>query len=144
MSCTDVRGAAFFLFVILAGFTSGTSAQSFKATVIGTVVDASGAVVPGATVSIVQEGTGLTATTTTGPQGTFSLAQLPPGRYDLAVELAGFRKFVESGLVLETDQVRRVEARLQLGNVAETVTVAAKVAVLNTDTSNKGEVITAR
>jgi hypothetical protein len=119
-------------------------AQSFKATVVGTVVDSTGAVLPGATISIAQEGTGLTITTTTSSDGTFALPQLPPGRYDLTVELEGFRKFVQSGLVLETDQVRRVAAQLQLGNVAEAVTVAAKVTVINTDTSNKGEVITAR
>jgi hypothetical protein len=136
--------AAFVLFVMLAAFTSRASAQSFKATVIGTVVDASRAVIPGATVTVVQEGTGLTLTTVTGGEGTFSLAQLPPGRYELTVELPGFRKFVQSGLVLETDQVRRVEARLEVGNVAEAVTVEAKPAVINTDTSNKGEVITAR
>lgn len=84
------------------------------------------------------------ATTTTGAEGTFSLPQLPPGRYELTVELAGFRKFVQRGLVLETDQTRRVQAKLELGNVAEAVTVEAKAVVINTDTSNKGEVITAR
>ena len=140
----NVRVVALLLFVTLVGFAAGVQAQSFKATVIGTVVDSSGAVVPGASVSIAQDGTGLIVTTTTGPDGTFSLPQLPPGRYDLTIELPGFRKFVQSGLVLETDQVRRVAAQLQLGSVAETVTVAAKVAVINTDTSNKGEVITAR
>src|ERR687887_1153844 len=119
-------------------------AQSFKATVVGTVADSTGGVLSGATVSIAQEGTGLTITTTTGPDGTFALPQLPPGRYDLTVELEGFRRFVQSGFVLETDQVRRVAAQLQLGNVAEAVTVAATVTVINTDTSNKGEVITAR
>lgn len=135
---------ALLVFVNLLGFAGGASAQSFKATVIGTVIDSSGAVVPGAIVSIVQEGTGRTAATTTGSEGTFSLPQLPPGRYELTIELTGFRKFVQRGLVLETDQTRRIEAKLELGNVAEVVTVEAKAAVINTDTSNKGEVITAR
>ncbi len=143
MTSTVVKRAALLL-AILAAIGTRAEAQSFKATVIGTVVDASGAVVPGATVSIAQEGTGLVLTTTTGSAGTFSLSQLPPGRYELSVELAGFRKFVQSGLVLETDQVRRVTAQLQVGNVSETLTVAAKAAVINTDTSNKGEVITER
>ena len=144
MTWNGAKFVALLLLVLLAGFTCRASAQSFKATVIGTVVDASGGIVPGATVSVAQEGTGLTMSTTTNADGTFSLAQLPPGRYDLTVELAGFRKFVQSGLSLETDQVRRVEAKLEVGSVAEAVTVAAHVAVINTDTSNKGEVITAR
>src|SRR6266511_2752474 len=131
-------------FVVVGGFAVRVSAQSFKATVIGTVLDSSGAVVPGATVSIVQEGTGLAAGTTTSSEGTFALPQLPPGRYELTIELAGFRKFVQRGLVLETDQTRRVEAGLELGSIAEAVTVEAKAAVINTDTSNKGEVITPR
>jgi len=63
---------------------------------LGTVTDSSGAVVPGATVSIVQEGTGLAAGTTTSSEGTFALPQLPPGRYELTIELAGFRKFVSA------------------------------------------------
>jgi outer membrane receptor protein involved in Fe transport len=132
------------LFVILTGFTAGASAQSFKATIVGSVVDASGAVVPGATVTVAQEGTGLTLTATSSSEGTFSLPQLPPGRYELTVELSGFRKFVQRAILLETDQVRRVEAKLEVGNVAEAVTVAAPAAVLNTDTSNKGEVISTR
>src|SRR2546426_9988533 len=92
-------GVAIFLIVIR--FAAGASAQSFKATVIGMVVDPSGARVPGATATIVQEGTGLVLTATSGADGTFSLSQLPPGRYALAVELDGFRKFVQNGLVLE-------------------------------------------
>jgi carboxypeptidase family protein len=138
-----VTRAAFVLAAMLT-FPADAGAQSFKATVVGTVVDASGAVVPGATVTIVQEGTGLTQTAVTGVAGTFSLPQLPPGRYQLTVELAGFRKFVQSALVLETDQVRRVEATLEPGDVTEVLTVEAKAATINTDTSNKGEVITAK
>ena len=144
MRLNGAQRAAIALAAMIVGLAAGARAQSFKATVVGTVVDSSGAVVPGATVSIAQEGTGLTVATTTGPQGTFSLAQLPPGRYALAITLAGFRTFVQTGIVLETDQVRRVAAQLQLGDVAETITVAARVAVVNTDTSNKGEVITER
>src|SRR5262245_15263548 len=108
-----------FVVAIFIALAPAASAQSFKATVIGTAVDSTGAVVPGATVTIVQEGTGLTVSTTTSVEGTFSLPQLPPGQYELTVELPGFRKFIQRSLVLETDQVRRVEARLELGNIAE-------------------------
>ena len=144
MFSKPTRVIAVVILVVLARFVAEPSAQSFKATVIGTVVDPSGAVVPGATVTIVQDGTGLTQTTTTGSDGAFSLPQLPPGRYALTVELDGFSKFIQNGLALETDQVRRVEARLAVGDVKEAVTVAAPLAVVNTDRSNKAEVVTAR
>jgi hypothetical protein len=94
MYSKEQKRLVFAFLVILAGFTAVTSAQSFKATVVGTVVDPSGAIIPGATVTIVQEGTGLTLTATSGGDGSFSLPQLPPGRYELSVELDGFRKFV--------------------------------------------------
>src|SRR5437867_4572273 len=144
MASNGVKPVALLLFAIVVGVPAPTRAQSFKATVIGSVVDASGAVVPGAAVSIVQEGTGLTAGTTTGADGTFSLPQLPPGRYELTIELAGFRKFVDRGLVLETDQVRRIHASLDVGSVAQAVTVAARAAVINTSMSSNTEVITSR
>jgi hypothetical protein len=65
----DVALVAFLLLVVLAWFTAGASAQSFKATVIGTVLDPSGAVVPGATVTIVQQGTGLAVIGTSSADG---------------------------------------------------------------------------
>src|SRR4029450_4829574 len=94
MFSNHIKSIAVVVLTVLAQFTAASSAQSFKATVIGTVVDPTGAVIPGATVTIVQDATGLTQTTTTGADGTFSLPQLPPGRYVLTVELNGFHKFV--------------------------------------------------
>src|SRR5688572_34116 len=143
MISKQVTFVSVLLFALLGALADGASAQSFKATIVGTVVDTTGGVLPGVTVTAVSEGTGQTATTTTSSEGTFSLLQLPPGRYVLTVELNGFRKFVQSGVVLETDQVRRVAATLEVGDIAEAVTVAAPIAFLNTDTSNKGELITA-
>src|SRR5688572_25778192 len=144
MISKNLKHVSLLVLVLLAGTGVESSAQGFKATIVGTVVDTTGGVLPGVTVTVVSEGTGQTATTITSSEGTFSLLQLPPGRYVLTVELNGFRKFVQSGIVLETDQVRRVAATLEVGDIAEAVTVAAPVAFLNTDTSNKGEVITAR
>ena len=138
------RAAAVFVALAIVLPARGAPAQSFKATLIGTVKDASGARVPGATVTVVAAATGFSQTVSSGADGTFTVPQLPPGRFDVAVELSGFRKFVQHDIVLETDQTRRIDVALQVGEVAEAVTVAAQAAVVNTDTSHKGEVITSR
>lgn len=120
------------------------AAQSFKATLVGTVTDASGGVVPGAAVTMTEQGTRLSQTVYTDADGRFSIPQLAPGHYELTVELEGFRKSIQRDLTLETDQVRRVSVVLEVGSHQEVVTVTSAVPIVNTDTSNKGEVITPR
>ncbi|MGH9902786.1 MAG: carboxypeptidase regulatory-like domain-containing protein, partial [Pyrinomonadaceae bacterium] len=120
------------------------AAQSFKATVVGQVTDANGAVVPGATVTVVQQETGNAQTVTTKDDGSYTVTQLTPGRYELRVEAANFKRGVQTDLVLETDQTQRVNVTLEAGSVSETVTVISAAPVINTDTSDKGEVITNR
>jgi hypothetical protein len=120
------------------------SAQSFKATVVGQITDANGAVVPGATVTIVQKGTGATLTATTNDEGNFTIAQITPGSYDVSIEAPNFKRSVRSDLQLETDKTQRLNITLEAGNVSEMVQVVAEAPVINSDTSDKGEVITNR
>jgi Carboxypeptidase regulatory-like domain/TonB-dependent Receptor Plug Domain len=119
-------------------------AQSFTATLVGTVTDPSGAALPGATVTAVQQGTARAHTALTASDGGFTVPQLAPGRYDVTVEMSGFKRHQASGLVLETDQTRRLDVRLEVGGFAEAITVSGEAPLLNTDTSSKGEVITQR
>lgn len=132
------------LFIFAAAMCAPASAQTFKATVVGQVTDANGAAVPGATITITEQGTGRTQTATTTDDGSYTIPQLPPGRYDLRIEASGYKPVVQTGLLLETDKTQRVNVTLEAGNVNETVTVQAEAPVLNTDTSDKGEVITQR
>jgi hypothetical protein len=120
-----------------------TSAQSFKATLVGQINDASGASIPGASITLIEEGTGRSFATLTIDDGSFTVPQVAPGRYQLNVEAPGFKKVTQTGLVLETDQTKRVSLTLQIGEVNETVNVTAEAPLLNTDTSSKGEVVTA-
>lgn len=138
------RALPLFVALAIVVVASVAAAQSFKATLLGTVKDTSGARVPGATVTVVAEGTGFSQTVVSGAEGSFTVPQLPPGRYEVTIELSGFRRFVQSGVVLETDQIRRLDVTLQVGQVTEAVTVSAPAAVINTDASNKSEVITPR
>ncbi len=129
--------------MFFAGLTSVT-AQTFKATVVGQVVDSAGAAVPNATVTITQPATNQTQTLTTDSEGNFTISQLDPGSYTLRVEAANFKVLEQTNLVLETNQSARLNLTLETGSVQETVTVEAEAPVINTETSSKGEVITPR
>ena len=120
------------------------SAQSFKATVVGQITDANGAVIPGATVTIVDKGTARTLIATSNDEGSFTISQIPPGNYEVSVEAANFKRSVRSDLVLETDQTQRLNFTLEAGNVSEMVQVISVAPVINSETSDKGEVITNR
>ena len=130
--------------VIVLSISSAAVAQSFRASVVGTITDASGGVLPGAAVSIRDVSTGQVRDTISDATGSFSVPQLPPGLYEVSVHLDGFRTAVQTGLTLETDQVRRVDVALQIGARAEVITVEATAPIVNTERSSKGEVITQR
>ncbi len=120
------------------------AAQSFKGTVLGQVTDPSGAAVPNAEVRLVESDTGLRQSTRTGAEGRFTIPQLPPGRYSLTIEAPGFRRLTRPDFGLETDQTRRVDVGLEIGDASQTVTVTADLPVVNTDSASKGEVIVRR
>ncbi len=85
------------------------SAQSFKATIVGRVTDANAAVIPGATVTVTEKGTGRTHTARSNGEGSFTILQLPPGEYEVKVEATNFKRSVQTDLVLETDQTQTPE-----------------------------------
>ncbi|CAN5127305.1 hypothetical protein BH20ACI1_BH20ACI1_11900 [soil metagenome] len=118
--------------------------QTFKATVVGQVTDSTGAVVPNATVKIIEDATNQSQTVTTTEDGKYTFTQLNPGSYSLRVEAMNFKAAVKTNLVLETANSTRLDITLEAGNISEQVTVTAEPAVINTETSSKGEVITPR
>jgi len=118
--------------------------QANTGVVVGTVVDASDAAVPGATVALTHTDTSTTSAVVTDERGQYRTAPLRIGGYDVTVELPGFKTFVQRGVVLNIGDVRKVDARLQLGDVSEQITVAAAVPLLSTVDSTVGTVITNR
>ncbi|HEX8268217.1 MAG TPA: carboxypeptidase regulatory-like domain-containing protein [Pyrinomonadaceae bacterium] len=135
-----------FLFSLMiaafAGFT--VSAQTFKATLVGQVSDATGASLPNATVTISSPATNQSQTVQTDSEGNFTFSQLDPGSYTVRVEAANFKVLERTNFVLETNQTARLNLTLEAGNVNEVVTVEAEAPAINTETSSKGEVITPR
>ncbi|MPY89102.1 MAG: hypothetical protein GEU99_14385 [Luteitalea sp.] len=111
------------------------SAQSNLASLRGTVADATGAVIPGATITLTEPGTGsLVRTVVSDTLGNYEMPDLRPGTYRLQVELEGFKTFVSENVLLESGQTRRLDARLEVGGAQEEVTVVAGAQVLTTDT----------
>ncbi len=117
------------------------SAQVRFGTILGTVVDSSGATVSGATVKLTNLGTSETRTTQTSSAGTFTFPNLTAGLYRVEVEMAGFKHFTRENVEVQVDVSTRVDAALQVGNVTESVVVTTEAPPLQTDSASLGTVI---
>jgi len=120
---------------------SPLQAQYTTASLGGNVVDASGAAVPDAKVTIRNTGTGFTQDTTTAASGSFLFPRLPVGAYELRVEKGGFAAYVQSGITLVVDQAANVSVPLQVGQVSSEVTVTSETELVTTRTATGSQVI---
>ncbi|MEP7361870.1 MAG: TonB-dependent receptor [Acidobacteriota bacterium] len=116
-------------------------AQTVTATLVGSVTDASSASVSEAAVTVSNRDTNLARTTRTTPSGDYRIPALPPGVYQIAIEHAGFKRSVIDEVELQVDQTARVDAVLQVGEVAESVEVTAAPPLVSSETSSVGQVI---
>ena len=108
-------------------------AQVLYGSIVGTVTDAQGAHVPGATVTIVNKETNLTRDTVTNAEGQYSLTNVLAGPYDVKVALTGFREAIRTNVPVTIGQISRVDMTLQIGTLTETVTVESAAQLLQTD-----------
>ena len=131
------------LLVALLSASMVVFAQTDTARVIGTVTDPSGAVVPGATITITNQATANTRTIKAGADGSFNAAALPAGRYHFEVKQAGF-KTATADVVLEVSQVQQIPFKLETGGSETVVNVTDEVPLVETSTSSTGEVIQGR
>jgi len=109
------------------------AAQGLYGTIAGTVVDDSGAAIPGATVTVVNQGTGLQVSGVTDETGAYALRNLQPGTYSVKASLQGFKEYVQTGVPVSQNDVVRVAAKLEVGALTESVTVTSEAALLKTD-----------
>jgi outer membrane receptor protein involved in Fe transport len=118
-------------------FTFATNAmgQVLEATLYGIVQDTSGAILPGVTVTVTHQGTTLTRETVSDGRGEFTLPALPPGAYTIRIELSGFKTYENRGLSLSAGQTVRQTFQLEVGALAETVTVAESAPLIETATT---------
>jgi hypothetical protein len=113
-------------------------AQNNAGTIQGTVTDSSGAVVPGAKITVKNMDTGATVTSTSTGAGLYSASNLAPGRYSVTVEAAGMRRFSQDGVTVRTSTTTTVDVQTQVGEVANAITVTADAVQLETATSDLG------
>jgi hypothetical protein len=117
----------------------GAFAQTAQVT--GLVTDPSGTIVPGATVSIRNVATGIVSEAVTNDRGYYTLLNLTPGTYDISVRRQGFRTTTQTGIKLDVAQIARMDLQLTIGEVRETVTVAAEAPILSSESATIGQVI---
>ena len=135
-SATGVSAAAMlFLFPAL------VFAQSDTAQISGFVKDPTASVVPGASVTITNEATGLERKTATNESGYYVVSSLPPGFYTVTVEATGFKKFVKTRNKVDPNLAATIDAALAVGAVSETVEVVATVAAVQSETATVGKLI---
>ncbi len=133
--------AACLLTILLSGMVKPTFAQMTTGTILGTVSDPSGAAVPRANVTITNTGTGISVQFLTDSSGNYLVPYLLPGTYEVSAESAGFKKSVKTGIVLQVDQKARVDLLMEVGAVSQSVTVRSQVPLVQTASSEQGQVI---
>ena len=116
-------------------------AQLPTATILGVVKDSSGAVVPGADLTITNIDTSLTRTGRSAEDGSYRFPALPVGRYRLEVTKEGFSALSRTGITLEVAQEATIDVTLEVGSPAQTVTVAEEVPLVQTTSSTVGGMV---
>ena len=137
MSPKTFSGASLFALVLLICLPLPATAQGVGA-IGGTLSDASGAVLPGVTVTLVNPGTiGGNQEAVTGERGTYQFTRLVPGRYSVRADLAGFRPALQNDVVVTADVTSRVDLRLEVGQLEEGITVKGQSPLLDTTSALK-------
>lgn len=124
--------------------TIAVNAQTNKGGIKGTVSDANGAAVPGATVTITNLGTNQSVKVTTSETGSFSVSSLDPVTYSVVVEHMGFKKAIVEKVKVDTATIVTSNVTLETGAVAETVTVSADTPLINTESGATTHTVTER
>jgi hypothetical protein len=125
---------------LVAVFCASAFAQ--EATILGTITDPSGAAIPNVTITLVNTDTGISRTASSNSDGQYAVPELHIGHYDLRAQANGFKADERKGVVLNVGDRERVDFKLEVGNVKETVTVEANAVAVQTDTGEVSGVVT--
>jgi hypothetical protein len=110
-------------------------------TLVGTVTDSTGAVMVDANVTVTNVATAFVSKAVTSAAGAYYVPYLAPGTYILTVEAAGFKKYVNDGVLISAGEVPRIDVKLEVGAMAESVTVTSASPLLETETSSSGQIL---
>lgn len=125
-------------------FFAELHAQSTHASLTGRVTDPKKAVITGASVTVINTGTGIHYQGITNETGEYYVTDLPPGRYRIEVEKLGFKAVIQSGVILHVQDALEVNFEMMLGSASESVTVAGESSPIDTETSTVGTVVEQR
>ena len=131
-----LRFAVIFLILSAAAF-----AQEVRASISGSITDASGAPVPGAVITVTNIGKNTSIVSNSNESGLYSTPLLEPGAYTVVITRDGFRRVVRENIVLQTLDKGRIDIQLQVGAVTDSVTVASSISPLQTETANRDTAI---
>ncbi|HEX8071135.1 MAG TPA: TonB-dependent receptor [Pyrinomonadaceae bacterium] len=135
------RAAALLAVLFICALYAPLHAQESRGRITGTVTDPNKAAVPGATVRVVDPARGTSLTLPTNDEGFFQAPYLLPGTYQVVVEVAGFKKFIQDNVVLQINETRDLAISLEVGGTQETVTVTAGAQELNNADANLGQTL---
>ena len=143
--CRDWAIVLFATVLVSLAFPLAADAQITTATIVGTISDPSGAQIPAATITVRNVDTGLRRTVVSGDDGSYRIEFLPVGNYAVEVTAtSGFKKAFRDGIVLRVNDTARVDFALEVGTVAEVVTVSTDTPEVNTTSSELGRTVQSR
>src|SRR5215470_4831504 len=131
------------ILVLLAITASPAAAQTTYATITGTVTDSSGGVIGGAEVVATNVETSIATKTTTNSDGVYVVTQLREGPYMVSITAPGLREFIATNILLVTRDVRRLDAKLEVGVLTEAVQVTGGATPIELETARVSDVRTA-
>ena len=130
------------LVVLILTATIAGFAQSDRGTITGTIADPAGAVVANAAIEARNVETGSVYPVASSATGNYTIVQLPAGNYSLTVTVPGFKRYLRQGLTVEAAQTIRIDAALEVGSAAESVTITEETPLLKTESGDLSHVIT--
>jgi hypothetical protein len=144
MSTLKILRVAAAIATLVAALPTTSQAQVLYGSVVGSLHDQTGAIVPGVAVTITNKETGQTRETTSDAQGNYNLTNVLPGRYDVRVAATGFRTVTQQNVEVSAGNVSRADFRLEVGQLTETIEVAADAALLQTEKAGTQSQITTK
>ncbi len=146
--CTFIRPQSRTRFVrvslaVMALFTASLTqallfGQSYYGGIRGIIRDPAGAIVPNANVSLIDEATNLTRTTTSGSDGEYVFSEVVPATYRVVIEMQGFKKLEREHVIVTTQGQVNLDLKLELGQVSQTVQVTSQVPLIETGNGSMG------
>jgi hypothetical protein len=136
-----IRRVCVALLIVALASAATLSAQETRGQILGRVVDPTGAIVVGATITAVNTGTNVRTAGSTNQTGDYVLPFLIPGVYSVTVEMTGFKKFVQEGINVQVNDKATLNVALEIGQASETVRVTADAPLVDTSTASMGQVV---